>query len=289
MISVIFILSDGRRLGYAEFGDPHGQPIFFFHGQPGNRFFRHPDDAIASSLGIRLITFDRPGYGLSDFQPRRRLLDWPKDVSELADAIGIDRFAVLGFSAGGPYAAACAWKIPQRITRVGLVDSAPPMYLPEINRGAPPPLRLNYALARHAPLMLRLMFRSFWRFSQRNEQAFINMALQQAPQADRDVLSQPETYAILLDTWKENLRVSSRGYVQDVEILMQDWGFRLRDIQVEVHLWQGEADVNTPPAWARYMAREIPGCKATFFPTEGHFALFNHWREILQVLTGPGN
>ncbi len=160
-------LSDGRNLAYAEFGDAHGRPVFFLHGQPGNRLFRHPDDGIASSLGIRLITVDRPGYGPSDFQPRRRLLDWPHDVGALADALGLDRFAVLGFSAGGPYAAVCACRIPHRITRVGLVDSAPPMHLPEIRRGSPRLLRLNHALARHSPLLLKLTFRLFWWFSRR--------------------------------------------------------------------------------------------------------------------------
>ncbi len=80
--------------------------------------------------------------------------------------------------------------------------------------------------------------------------------------------------------------MDSHGYTQDVEILMNGWGFQLRDIQAEVHLWQGEADVNTPPAWARHMAQGIPDCRARFFPDEGHFALFTHWREILQVLAG---
>ena len=279
-------LSDGRNLGYAGFGDAQGQPVLFFHGQPGNRLFRHPDDAIAAALGIRLITIDRPGYGLSDYQPRRRLLDWSRDVTELADALTLDRFAVLGFSAGGPYAAACACQIPQRLTRVGLVDSSPPMVLPEINREAPPALRLNYLLARFAPSLLRLTFRLFWRYARGNPKAFIEMAVKQAPQADRDILLRQEFYAMALTTWQENIRVDCRGYVQDVELLMRDWGFRLRDIRAEVHLWQGEADVNTPPAWGHYMAQEIPACRATFYPDEGHFALLSHWREILEVLTG---
>lgn len=134
--------------------------------------------------------------------------------------------------------------------------------------------------------LLQLTFRLFWWFSRRDPEAFIRMGLAQAPQADKDILSRPDVYAAGLDVWKENIRMDSRGYVQDVEILMNDWGFQLRDIQAEVHLWQGEADVNTPPAWARHMAQEIPNCRARFFPDEGHFALFTHWQEILQVLAG---
>ena len=280
------ILSDGRALGYADLGDAQGRPVFLFHGQPGNRLFRHPDDSILSSSGIRLIIADRPGYGLSDYQHHRKLLDWPNDVVELADALGLDRFAVAGFSGGGPYAAACACKIPNRITMTGLVDSAPPMDAPEINREMPPPLRVNYFLARRAPSILKLVFALYWRHSRRKPEEFINLALKQSPPADREIISRPEMYAAMIEVWKENIRVDSRGYVQDVEILMNSWGFQLRDIATEIHLWQGEADANIPPTWARYMAKEIPNCKAMFFAKEGHFVLFARWKEIFQTLAG---
>jgi len=92
--------ADGRQLGFVEHGDVTGFPMLFFHGHPGNRLFCHPDDSIASSLGIRLICLDRPGFGLSDFQPNRTLLDWAKDVEELATILGFEDFSVLGFSAG---------------------------------------------------------------------------------------------------------------------------------------------------------------------------------------------
>jgi pimeloyl-ACP methyl ester carboxylesterase len=104
----VFRLRDGRALGYAEYGDPGGTPVFFFHGSPGSRLQRHPDASIASELGTRIITIDRPGYGLSDFQPERTLLDWPADVAQLADALHIERFAAIGLSGGGPYLLACA-------------------------------------------------------------------------------------------------------------------------------------------------------------------------------------
>lgn len=278
------MLSDGRRLGYAEYGDIQGRPLFFFHGQPGNRLFRHPDDALTSSLGIRLINLDRPGYGLSDFQPERRLVDWPKDGCELADALEIDRFAVLGFSAGGPYAQVCAHLIPDRLTRVGLADSAPPMHLREINAAAPRMLRINHWLARHVPSAMDFYFRLFWGFSRRNPDAFLKMAIQQSCVADQDLLSQPAIYAVLREVWRENIRVDSRGYSHDTEILMKEWGFQLKDIQKEIVLWQGEADVNIPKAWGRYLAKELPNCRATYFPNEGHFAIFNHWKEILQAM-----
>jgi pimeloyl-ACP methyl ester carboxylesterase len=201
----IIRLSDGgRNLGYAEHGDLQGCPLFFFHGQPGNRLFRHPDDMLTSSLGVRLICIDRPGYGLSEFQPNRRLLE--------------------------------------------------------------------------------IYFRLFWRFSRPNPDAFLKMAVQHSCQADKDALSQPGLSSVLQEVWKVNIRIESLGYTYDIEILMRDWSFQLKNIQKDIHVWQGEADANIPMAWARYLAKELPHCQATFFPDEGHFALFQHWEEILQTM-----
>lgn len=180
---------------------------------------------LTSSFGVRLICIDRPGYGLSDFQPNRRLLDWPVDVGELADALGIARFNLLGFSAGGPYALACAHLIPERLIQVGIADSAPPMVLREINQIAPNILRINYELTRHAPSVLKIYFRLFWRFSRPNPDAFLKMAVQHSCQADKDALSQPGLSSVLQAVWKENIRIESLGYTYDTEILMKDWGF----------------------------------------------------------------
>ena len=115
-------LSDGRALGYAQYGDPEGRPLFFSHGTPGSRTLAQLFDAGARRDGVRLIAPERPGFGRSDFLPDRTFADWPDDVSELADALGFDRFAVAGSSGGGPYAAACAWKLPERLT--GTASSA---------------------------------------------------------------------------------------------------------------------------------------------------------------------
>jgi pimeloyl-ACP methyl ester carboxylesterase len=107
-------LRNGRSLSYATYGDPHGKPVLLAHRTAGSRLERHPDDAIARSLGARLIVPDRPGYGLSTFQRGRTLLEWPEDVVALADALGIERFALLGLGGGGPYALACACRIGLR-------------------------------------------------------------------------------------------------------------------------------------------------------------------------------
>src|SRR5688500_5461404 len=106
MTNNTLLLHDGRKLGYAEYGLPDGKPVFFMHGFGDSRLFGQLFDADARRTGSRLILLERPGYGLSDFQPGRTLLDWPRDVAQAADALIIDRFGVVGFSGGGPHTAA---------------------------------------------------------------------------------------------------------------------------------------------------------------------------------------
>ena len=115
-------LSDGRRLAYAEWGEPQGRCVFLFHGTPHSRLWC-PDENVTASSNVHLVTVDRPGIGRSDVLPRRTFGAWPSDVVELADALQVEKFGVVGWSAGGPYAAVCGARIPARLTGVGIVCS----------------------------------------------------------------------------------------------------------------------------------------------------------------------
>ena len=119
-------LSDGRLLGYAEYGDPRGAPVLALHGLPGSRFQRHPDESIAARLGARLIVFERPGFGLSGRAPRASLLERAKDAAALADALGLARFRLLAISGGAPVGCACALALGDRIERLALVCGVGP-------------------------------------------------------------------------------------------------------------------------------------------------------------------
>ena len=258
-------LRDGRTLGYAEYGDRDGKPVFGCHGTPGSRLDRHPDDEIAATLGVRLIGIDRPGYGLSSFQRGRRLLDWPDDVAQLADALGIRQFAVLGVSGGGPHAAACAYKIPQRLTRVALVSSVCQIDVPGVFAGMAEINRQSFALVRRIPWpVLRIIY---------------------ARQV-RAILARPDVKGLFMQSLTEAYRSGSRGHAwEDKMVLGRPWRFRPQAIPAEVHLWHGEADVLAPVAMGRYLAEAIPNCTARFLPGEGHVSLaFTLWREILTTL-----
>lgn len=269
-------LKKGRQIGYAQYGPLDGRPVLFFHGQPGNRLFHPPE-----LENVRLISIDRPGYGRSDYQPGRRLLDWPADVLEFTEHLGIDEFTVVGFSGGGPYALACAYALPDVVKSVTIVSSSAPLSVPEIRQQLPSLVRINAWLSQHIPGLMNVLFRAIWNNSRRRPESFIKLALRQSASVDRIALQSPEIYAMLLETWQENLRIEPDGYVLDAQILTGEWGFPLQKIEQKVYLWQGKADLNIPTAWGRYLASTIPNCEAIFVTGAGHFLIFDHWTEIV--------
>src|SRR5262252_5487282 len=122
----LLTLRDGRTLAYLEVGSATGAPVFHFHGHGSSRLEALALADAAERAQLRLIALDRPGIGYSDPKPGDRLLDWPSDVAEAADQLGIVRFAVQGMSAGGPYALACAHALPDRVSACSLVSAVPP-------------------------------------------------------------------------------------------------------------------------------------------------------------------
>ena len=279
-------LVDGRRLGWAEFGDPQGLPLFYFHGFPASRLEGKLIEGAALRNGIRVIASDRPGYGISDFQPGRRLLDWPCDVKALADRLSIDRFMVLGVSGGGPYALACAHAMEPRLRAVGVVCGLGPVFEPWARSSLPWPARLGFGLARRSKRLLRLVYggATAWVIKHRPE-ALRRLLTSSAPEADSSVLRQPEINQILFDSAREALRQGPEGALWDFIAYAHPWGFRPQDIRPRVQLWHGEADALVPPAHGRYFATALPNAAAKFLPDEGHFSLpVKHMDMILRAL-----
>jgi pimeloyl-ACP methyl ester carboxylesterase len=281
-------LADGRTLGFTEYGDPAGTPVFLFHGTPGSRLTFLDDDPVACELGVRLVTPDRPGFGLSDFQPGRTLLDWGKDVAALADHLGLDRFAVAGASGGGPHTAACAHALPERVTAAALVASAAPLEAPDAMHGMTWSNRIGFTLPRYAPWLLRGLVSLQARSIRRSPDAFLRSMLQQLCESDREVLSTEAQQQTVVMHLQEAVRRGSRGTAYEVALMSRPWGFDPGEIRVPVHLWHGEEDTLAPVSMGRYLAATIPGCRAHFLPGIGHMVAEHesHWREILGTLTG---
>jgi pimeloyl-ACP methyl ester carboxylesterase len=276
-------LRDGRLLGFAEYGDPRGAPVLYFHGLPGSRLDARLTEPVASQVGARVIAIDRPGFGLSDFQPGRQILDWPKDVGELGDHLGLPRFAVMGVSGGGPYAAACALKIPHRLSNAGIICGVGPIDTPTATHGMSRFSRFSLFLSRRFPTLVHPFCATATRVLLRNPGRF-HLGAALCP-LDREALERPEIESILSASFIEAARAGARGMAWDLALHGQPWGFSLRQIPIKVHLWHGERDDTVPAHMGRYIARTIPHCRAWFYPHDGHFSLpVNRMEEILQRL-----
>jgi pimeloyl-ACP methyl ester carboxylesterase len=264
-------LHDGRTLGYAEYGQSRGKALFYFGASRLEARFLAEQ---AKHLGIRLIGLDRPGMGLSRFQAGRRLLDWLDDVVEVADRLQIDRFAVVGVSGGGPYALACAYQIPERLTACGTVSGVGPV-------------RVRF-YQRFPWLLIPLMWvmGRFFRDEARARKS-LRRFTGSWPEPDRQSLLLPEISDLWAASMAEAFRQGARGLTYDTLLGEgRPWGFKLEDIAFpSVYLWHGEFDQDVPIAMGRAVARQLPHCQATFYPGEGHLSvLVNHREEIVTAL-----
>jgi pimeloyl-ACP methyl ester carboxylesterase len=274
-------LQDGRSLGYAEFGKPDGTPVFYFHGFPSSRldWLLIDDGAVTTSLNVRLIAPDRPGYGLSDHKRGRKILDWPEDVIELADALHIDQFSVLGISGGGPYAAVCAFGAGHRLRNCGIVCGMGPAGAPGMQDGA------RWAIPGSNAIMRRVTLKLTSIGLQRDPGQFLTKSKEVFSEPDKQLLDQPELAGFFIAGMQEAFRQGIRGANHEAGLYTRPWGFKLEEIAAEVHLWHGGLDNNVPISVGRAIAQAIPNCQATFLEDEGHLTLpRNHLRNILSAL-----
>ncbi len=278
-------LRDGRRLGWAEFGDPQGKPVFYCHGWPGSRIEAGLLHAAARRCKVRLISADRPGLGLSDFQEGRSFADWPQDVAQLGDALRLGKFALLGVSGGAPYAAACAAGIPSRLTRVGIVSGMGPVDRPHSLDGMCWWNRLLISAARKLPRSLRFLYGLASLGIRRMPRAALFLLRRMLPEPDRSVLNRSEIRQFFPGHLKEIFRQGARGSSQDGELYLKPWNLRLEEAGVPVHLWHGDADVAVPASMGRFLSQQLSGCQSKFCAGEGHISLLiDHADEILGTL-----
>ena len=276
----IIDLPDGLKLGFAEYGNIQGSPVLFCHGAPGSRLTISDEmSRAAAALNIRLIALDRPGYGLSDPSPNRSIVDWPKDVAILLQALGIDRFGVLGYSMGSPYALACAHAMTEQITRVTLVGGAAPNpFDPAVIEVISPGSNALFVLARDNPPQLLATLKAL---APDGASLFAAMAAG-FPECDKALATQPEIGAAFLRDCDETLRQGYGAATEDFVLAVNAWGFKLGEIQVPVNIWNGLADLNAPSAMAQYLAANLPRSKLNLLPGAGHLCLFSHWENILE-------
>jgi pimeloyl-ACP methyl ester carboxylesterase len=257
----VVTLADGRRLGYAVFGDPGGRPVLSCHGGLVGRLDASSADEAARELGVCVISPDRPGVGLSDRSPGRSTIDWARDAEELLDILGVGRIACLGWSMGGQYAAAVAVSLPDRMTRLAVVAGCLPLddsrRLQELSRLD----RVLGALSKRSSPAARVLLAGTRLTATRNERR----------------LGLPP------GAMKAGLR-NTAGVVDEYRAFLAPWGFSLEDVSVPADVWQGSVDELVPPSWAREIAGRLPHATLHLLAGEGHMIGVTRRAEIMRAL-----
>jgi pimeloyl-ACP methyl ester carboxylesterase len=276
-------LSDGRSLTWAEYGQADGTPILFFHGGNDSRLAGRLLADAAERAAVRLICPDRPGFGGSAFQPGRRLVDWPGDITDLADHLGLGEFPILGHSGGGPHALACAHAMGSRIRAVATVSSAAPP--PASNRGMHPMFRIVNVLMKSSALY-RPMARSQLSQMRGSPDRWLQVWGRMQPADGALFGRRPEVAGEIVAEMSEGARQGIDGIVHEAGLYHRDWGFPLDAVAAPVHVWHGRQDRQAAVAWAQHLAGTIPGATLSIVDDGGHFStLIDHADEILEWLT----
>lgn len=271
-------LTDGRDLSFLTGGDLEGIPVFFFHGAPGSRFVFSDQDISELPPRVFWIFPERPGYGLSTPQPHRALTGWPTDVIELADQLGIERFAVAGHSGGGPHALVCAWKYPSRVFSAFLFASPAPVESIRATKGMVFGNRINFFLGSRMQWLVRYLMRSAAKTMLNNPEKFLDAVTRQMCPSDRvimeNVMKNENQREFLIKGIKEAYRQGSEAQFIDGQVMMstRPWGFALSEIKVPVHVWHGEEDTLVTASMASRF-REIPNANVRMIPNAGHLVM----------------
>ncbi|MFB6179306.1 MAG: alpha/beta fold hydrolase [Halorientalis sp.] len=272
---------DGRAIGYAEVGDPDGDPLFVFHGFPNSRVFGALFDEVGRDRGLCVIAPERPGFGVSDPDPDRVLTDWPADVADVADALGIDSFSVLGISGGGPYAAATGAVLSERVDRVAICCGLAPMASVGLRE------RLWYYSARFLPPANKFALWLLVRRAIGDREAFLASMADSAAPADEDLWTDDIGQIVHASMVEARRHHGLDPLVTETELYASPWGFDLADIDVPVALWYGKADTIVPVEMGLYLAREIPTAQAHVYPDLDHLSIVEHNEDdIAAWLTG---
>lgn len=264
-------LLDNRRLGYHDMGDPQGIPCIYTPGWPGSGLLGKVYDEAARQAGVRWISVDKPGMGQSSYDPSRSMARYAADIRQLVDCLGIDRFAAVGDSAGGPQTLAVADALGRRIiTAIVIACMAPPNQMACRVRMSTSVRTLMF-LAVRAPWLLRLQLRLLSHRLEDPKKAgqWLRNATKDATESERRALEKINPQLLLLAT-AEALSDHGRSAVQELSMLMQPWRFDLSGIACPVQMWHGALDIHAPAAYVRVMAQQIPSSRVRIVDGAGH-------------------
>jgi pimeloyl-ACP methyl ester carboxylesterase len=277
-------LSDGRVLGYAEYGDSYGYPIFYFHGGQESRLSSMFMDSTAERLNIRLISPDRPGIGLSTFQVDRKFLDWGNDIVQLADSMQIKHYSIFGLSGGAPHVLACICNNASRIEKASIVSGATPYNYKGTLKGMWFPVKLIHWFAgMRKDKQLRKFIQNDFDSLVNKPDKRMKQFQKYLPKSDRRLMiDKPEYGWGFIKGSIESYRQGIDGVVQEWKLYVSDWQMELNKIHFPITLWYGSEDKMAPAHRGNFYNKELPDSTLKLIDNEGHFSLIrNHLEEIL--------
>ena len=269
-------LPDGRQLSFEVGGDPHGYPVIGLHGTPGCRLSRWPADSAYADSGVLYVTTDRAGYGQSARRRGRSVADDAQDVLAVADAMGFERFGVIGGSGGGPHALACAALLPHRVERAACLSGLAPLgscglprdvWLSGMDQDSAH--ELEWADAGEAVLLRELTHQQ----QQMVEQLATDpggLFGDEISDADRSYLERPEAVEAFQRIVPEQAAHGVFGWVDDTLAFAAPWGFAPQLITIPVLLAYGRADVLVPPSHGEWLAANVPTAAVVVSEHGGH-------------------
>ncbi len=265
----------GGTLLVQEGGDPTGRPILLHGGTPNSRLLYQPHVALAAAQRVRLISYDRPGYGGSTPRTGRTIADCAEDVRGIADALDIDRLAIWGISGGGPHALACAALLSDRVVAVASLASLAPYhaagldYFEGMGQLNVDDIKLTLA----DPTAAREK-------AVKDRQALLEATPEGVREFMKSLLT-PTDAAVLTGELAEHMDRTTReglgpgidGWWDDGWAFVQPWGFEVEAIAMPVLVWHGRQDQFVPFQHGQWLAAHIPGVEARLTDEDGHLTL----------------
>lgn len=273
-------------MAYTVTGPDDGTPVVYCHGAIGTPLSRSVDlEQLTDRLGVRYIAPSRPGVGGSDALEGRSVRDFARDVGELVDALGISRFAVVGVSAGGPYALAVAREFGDRVLATAVCSSLSPRYELHRTPGMGLSARIGLAIMRRFPALCRGTGDAVLPVIARHPWLLRAVIAAHAAPSDRRRLAGAEQRGAVSTSFLDAASGGVGGLIEDFLTYSAGWGFQPGEVSGEVHLWHGARDPLVPVRHALELAGMLPNCRVFIDPDEGHHFFRENLEQILGVLT----
>lgn len=274
-------LNDGRKLAYAEYGDPDGEPVIAFHPTTGSKLQCHPNNEMTRSFGVRLIMIDRPGFGLSSRHENRNFISFAQDVGELAQSIGLNYFSLLGYCGGGPYSMACAVELRERVKHLTVVSGVTPYDSIDLLHGASTVNRLLVKIATLVPNSIFHIASILAKKIINEPEVYLDELQGDLCDTDKAALNEPEFLDNFMMALGDSLRQGAGELAREQLLFSKDWGFDIKEIKVSTDLWYGDQDKHVPMHLARRLFKGLTVAQFHEVEHYGHFMIYHKWSDIL--------